>query len=255
MCFDLDSRPPIAPIAGGATSHRRLELTTRDGERFAAFEALAGETPTRAAMLVLPDVRGLHPFFEELSLRFAEHGVTALALDYFGRTAGIGPRGDEFPFMDHVAQVTWPGVRADIEAAARHLASAAPSRALFSVGFCFGGRLAFLTATWSDPTFSGAIGFYGWPSGTGRGGVPAPADHVGEMRAPVLGLFGGADQGITPEVVNGFEQALQGAGVPHQLHSYPGAPHSFFDRKATEFAAESADAWQRVLDFVRSASA
>ena len=73
MCFDLDSRPPIAPIAGGALDAERLVLTAADGNRFPAFRARAAE-PTGAGIVILPDVRGLHPYYEELALRFAEAG-------------------------------------------------------------------------------------------------------------------------------------------------------------------------------------
>jgi carboxymethylenebutenolidase len=71
------------------------------------------------------------------------------------------------------------------------------------------------------------------------------------MRGAVLGLFGEADQGIPPEALATFDQALDAAGVDHEVVAYPGAPHSFFDRKAEDFADASADAWRRVLEFVR----
>src|SRR5258706_2585314 len=101
MCFDLDSRPPIEPIAGGALDAVPITLTAEDGTPFRAFAALPASA-TGAGILVLPDVRGLHPFYEELALRFAEHGVAAVAIDYFGRTAGVGPRGADFEHMPHV---------------------------------------------------------------------------------------------------------------------------------------------------------
>ena len=97
MCFDHDSRPPIAPIAGGALDSMPLVLTAADRNRFAAFRARANE-PSGAGVVILPDVRGLHPYYEELALRFAEHGIDALALDWFGRTAGPEPRGDDFDY-------------------------------------------------------------------------------------------------------------------------------------------------------------
>ncbi len=81
-----------------------------DGTRFAAFAA----TPDEAkgiGVVVLPDVRGLYRFYEELALRFAERGYTAVAIDYFGRTAGVAKRDDDFPFMEHVAQTTRRGSR------------------------------------------------------------------------------------------------------------------------------------------------
>jgi carboxymethylenebutenolidase len=71
------------------------------------------------------------------------------------------------------------------------------------------------------------------------------------MRNPILGLFGGADPGIPAESVAAFEDALTKAGIEHRLVSYDGAPHSFFDRKADEFADASAKAWEETLTFVR----
>ena len=138
MCFDLDSRPPIAPIAGGALDSARLTLEASDGNRFRAFRARA-TTPTGAGMVVLPDVRGLHPFYEELALRLAENGIDALAIDYFGRTAGIEDRGEDFDYMPHVEQTTWTGVQADIRAAAHALRDHDDGRvdSLFTMGFCY----------------------------------------------------------------------------------------------------------------------
>jgi carboxymethylenebutenolidase len=71
-----------------------------------------------------------------------------------------------------------------------------------------------------------------------------------ELEAPILGLMGGADQAISADDVAAFERALEEAGVEHELVTYPGAPHSFFDRKQEEFAEASEDAWRRVLAFV-----
>src|ERR671919_3170319 len=138
MCFDLDSLPPVPVIRGAAVSHRRLELEAADGNRLAAFEALPDE-PGRAAVVVLPDVRGLYRFYEELALRFAERGIGALAIDYFGRTAGAEPRGEDFVYRPHVDQTTPEGVQADVTAAVGHLREEG-YEAIFTIGFCFGGR-------------------------------------------------------------------------------------------------------------------
>jgi carboxymethylenebutenolidase len=203
-------------------------------------------------MVILPDVRGLHPFYEELALRFAENGVDALAIDFFGRTAGVGKRGDGFEHMPHVEQVTWPGVSADIRAAAQHLRMNDEGRvdALFTIGFCFGGRLAYLTAT-LGLGLAGSIGFYGIPIGAGRGGTPAPADVSDQMTNPLLGIWAGADGATSPEGVAEFDRALTASGVEHRFVSYPGAPHSFFDRKADDYADASTAAWAETLTFVR----
>ena len=113
VCFELDSVPPIPVISGAAVSHDDLVLEARDGNRFAAFLATPDE-PAATGVVILPDVRGFYRFYEELALRFAERGYAALALDYFGRTAGVEKRGDDFEYMEHVQQTTPEGVQADI---------------------------------------------------------------------------------------------------------------------------------------------
>jgi carboxymethylenebutenolidase len=251
MCFDLDSRPPIAPIAGGALDSTELTLEAADGNRFRAFRARA-TTSLGAGIVILPDVRGLHPYYEELAMRFAEVGVDALAIDYFGRTAGTGPRGEGFDHQPHVDRLTYDGLVADTRAAAEHLRMQDENRveALFTVGFCMGGRLAFLSPT-LGLGLAGAIGFYGIPVGPGRAGMPAPVDVARDIASPILGLFGGADPSIPPESIAAFEEALSKAGVEHRIVVYEGAPHSFFDRKAEEFSEASAQAWEETLTFVR----
>jgi carboxymethylenebutenolidase len=251
MCFDHDSRPPIPPMAGGAVASSEVVLEAADGNRFRAFEARADDRAARRAIIILPDVRGLHPFYEELALRFAEAGVDALAIDYFGRTAGTDARGGGFEHRPHVERTTYAGLSTDVAAAAEHLSVEGDrARRLFTIGFCMGGRLAFLTATLRGLRLSGAIGFYGGPTGPGRAGMPAPADVADQATCPVLGIFGGADEEISPEDIAALEASLGRAGVEHETVSYPGAPHSFFDRKQADFADESADAWRRVLDFI-----
>src|SRR6266540_6670851 len=134
MCFELDSLPPIRAIEGGAVEHRDLVLESADGTRFAAFAALP-EEPIGKGVVVLPDVRGLYRFYEELALRFAERGIAAVALDYFGRTAGASKRGEDFEYMPHVDQTTPEGIQADVGAAVGHL-RVQGCRAIFKVGFC-----------------------------------------------------------------------------------------------------------------------
>jgi carboxymethylenebutenolidase len=251
MCFDRDSLPPITPISGAAVSHDELVLEAADGNRFAVFAATPDD-PSAAGIVILPDVRGLYRFYEELALRFAERGHAAVAIDYFGRTAGAETRGDDFEFMPHVDQTTAEGVQADVAAAVTRLREQGAT-SIFTVGFCFGGRHSWLAAA-AGHGLAGAIGFYGRP-GLGRDGATGPAQRASELEAPILGLMGGADQGIPVEDVRAFEQALEAAGVEHEVVVYDGAPHSFFDRKFEEHTEASEDAWQRVLTFVAQRTA
>jgi carboxymethylenebutenolidase len=248
VCFELDSVPPIPVIRGAAVSHEDLILDTRDGNRFAAFAA-APEDPTMIGVVVLPDVRGLNRFYEEVALRLAERGFAAVALDYFGRTAGVAKRDDDWDYMEHVGQTTPEGVQADVGAAVEYLRSKGATT-VFTLGFCFGGRNSWLAAA-GGHGLAGAIGFYGRP-GEGRDGTPGPIQRVGEVEAPVLALQAGADHNITAEDNAAFERALADAGVEHEVVTYEGAPHSFFDRKQDAFAAASEDAWARVLSFIET---
>lgn len=251
MCYDDQARPPLPPGAAGAASGEDLVLTSADGTAFAAYRALPAG-PATAVVLVLPDVRGLHRFYKELALRFAEVGVAAIAMDYFGRTAGLTSRDEPFEFMPHVQQLTLAGVYGDAAAALDALRAAGDLPA-FTVGFCLGGSLSFLAGA-EELDLAGVIGFYSGMSRTfdNRGTL---LDRAGEIRRPALGLFGGADQGIPREKVDAFDEALDATGVPHEIVVYPGAPHSFFDRRQEEFAVASADAWARVLAFIAARAA
>lgn len=248
MCFEFDSVPPIPEVSGGAFGHRDLVLTAQDGNSFAAFEALATE-PKGPAVIVLPDVRGLYPFYEELALRFAEQGYDSVAIDYFGRTAGISKRDGEFSYKEHVEQTTASGVTADTAAAIAHLRKADPQRKVFTVGFCFGGSNSWHQAA-NGHRLAGAIGFYGNPNREFPKGAMPLVGRTAEFACPILGLMAGEDSGIPEVEVEGFRNALATAGVEYEIVTYQGAPHSFFDRRHTEFADASTDAWNRVLAFL-----
>jgi carboxymethylenebutenolidase len=249
MCFDLDSSPPIPPISGASIEHRDLVLEATDGNRLAAFAALP-EVPSGIGVVIFPDVRGLYHFYEELALRLAERGYAAVAFDYFGRTAGVGKRGEDFEYMPHVDRTTTEHVQTDAASAIEWMRSpeGGSSSDVFALGFCFGGRHAWLSTAYGH-RLAGAIGFYGRPA-QGRDGAPGPTHRASELESPILALQAGADQGISAEDNAAFDEALTQAGVEHEIVTFPGAPHSFFDRKQEEFASESEDAWNRTLAFI-----
>jgi carboxymethylenebutenolidase len=221
-----------------------MTLTAADGNQFAAFAATSVESKG-PGVVILPDVRGLHHFYEELALRFAEHGYDAVAFDYFGRSAGVGKRDDEFPYKDHVPLTTLEGVTADTAASVALLRNEGPSRPVFTLGFCFGGSNSWHQAA-AGHGLSGAIGFYGNP----RRPPAGPIEFVDRFACPILALMAGNDPGIPGEVVDGFREAMDRAGVESEVVVYSDAPHSFFDRQQESFARESADAWSRVLEFI-----
>jgi carboxymethylenebutenolidase len=254
MCFDYDSRPPelptdliCRPIGGGAAAEL-LTLASDDGTAFSAALTQAPE-PVEPGVVIIPDVRGLYPFYIELAERFAEAGHHAIAFDYYGRTAGLGPRDDEFDYMPHRQQVKLDQALDDLATTAVELRRRTGAGPPVTVGFCFGGSLSFVAGASPDLDLAGVAGLYGVldPSRFDGHGVLTQA---ADIERPVLGLFGGADQAIPAEQIEEFESALSQAGVEHEIHVYSGAPHSFFDRKQEEFAAESEDAWWRILGFL-----
>ena len=250
MCFDTDSRPPLPPIRGSALDARELTLTSRDGTRFHAYAATP-DAPSGAGVVIIPDVRGLHPYYEELVLRFAEAGVHAIAVDLYERTAGDEKRGDGFEYEPHVLKLDPDRVNDDVAAAAEQLRESAER--IYSIGFCLGGRVSLLQAA-TGLGVSGVIGLYAWPVGPHRSGIPAPADEAPGFACPVLSIYGGADAAIPVEQQEAFDHALESAGVEHRTVVYEGAPHSFFDRKAADHAEASAAAWNEILGFMRETS-
>jgi carboxymethylenebutenolidase len=150
-----------------------------------------------------------------------------------------------------VAQTKADQISTDVAACLAYLRSPAGGapRSAFTIGFCFGGSNSWLQAA-NGHGLAGAIGFYGRPLGPTRDGSPTPVDRVREYACPILALFGGGDAGIPAEAAAQFEAALTEAGVVYESVTYPGAPHSFFDRHYVQWADASADAWARILAFI-----
>jgi carboxymethylenebutenolidase len=247
MCFEPTARPPAPPRSGFRANSERISLNTPDGNVAAACLATTTEDGAPGAV-ILPDVRGLHPYYEALANEFAQAGVHALAVDLYGRTAGPHFRDEEFDYAPHRSAANDAGVRADARAAMEHLAGAGCER-VFALGFCFGGRGAFMQA--SREGIAGAVGFYGWPARAEEGGMsPIDEARAGLVRTPVLALYGGADENITEEHRSAYDGALEEAGIDHETVVYPGAPHSFFDKKMTDHADACSDSWRRVLAFM-----
>lgn len=253
MCFAYDAHPPIAPIAGAAVDSQRIVLDSADGTRLNAFAAKPSKN-NGVGVVVMPDVRGLFPFYEELALRFAELGCPSVAVDYFGRTAGLAARDESFAFMDHVVQTRFDTVAADVNAGIAYLRSSegGTAKSIFTVGFCFGGARSWMQTAYT-PDLTGAVGFYGQP-GPGRDGAPGPLARAGELRGPLLLLQSKQDEDWIPlAIVDEFARALTANAIEHEMVLYD-APHSFFDRSAAEYAEASADAWRRIRAFITKCS-
>jgi carboxymethylenebutenolidase len=249
MCYGDDAVPPEPPVAGALGDHGELYLLSADGTEFMTYYAYPGMSRAHSAVVVMPDVRGLHRYYQELADRFATVGLLTVAIDYYGRTTEIGsPRGDSFPWRQHNEQLQPEQVTQDVHAAVTWLRNDRDHQvgSVFTVGFCFGGAQSWRQSA-ADHELAGCIGFYGRPERV--------TDQIGSMRAPLLLLAAGRDEGIPVENVEQFAEQVRVTGGEAELHVYPEAPHSFFDRTAEEYQQECDDAWRRVIDFIDRHSA
>ncbi len=242
MCHDHDSRPPAPPRTGEVRERGVLTLTAADGTEFSAAFAAPGETP-RVGVVILPDVRGLHPYYVALAERFAETGAVAVAIDYFGRTAGLcdetGTRPEDFDFPTHIPQTTPAGIDADITAAIEYLRSRTEAGLpVVTVGFCFGGSHSWRQSG-GDLDLAGCAGFYGKPSVVG--------DAAQRAHRPTVMIIAGADRATPVEDQLALAETMRAGGAEVDAVVYDGAPHSFFDRAFGDWAEACADAWQHVL--------
>jgi carboxymethylenebutenolidase len=242
MCHDHDSRPPAPPRTGDVGERGVLTLTSSDGTDFSAAYAAPTEAP-RVGVVVLPDIRGLHPYYVALAERFAETGAAAVAIDYFGRTAGIsgeaGTRGEDFDWQTHIPQTTPEGIDADITAAIGYLRErTSADLPVVTVGFCFGGSHSWRQSG-GELDLAGCAGFYGKPSIVG--------DAAARAHLPTVMVIAGADAATPVEEQLELAGTMRAAGADVDAVVYDGAPHSFFDRAYGDWADACRDAWEHVL--------
>src|SRR5215210_6685950 len=239
MCHDQDSRPPAPPRGGEVAERGTLTLTAADGTEFsAAYAAPSG--PARVGVVLLPDIRGLHPYYVALAERFAEAGLPALAIDWFGRTAGLagegtgtGVREADFDWQSHIPQTRPASIDADITAAIGYLRERTrPDLPVVTVGFCFGGSHSWRQAA-GDLDLAACVGFYGKPAMVG--------DGADQARKPTLMVIAGADAATPVEDQLALAERMRGGGADVETAVYDGAPHSFFDRAFGEWEDACAD--------------
>jgi carboxymethylenebutenolidase len=242
MCHDHDSRPPAPPRTGDVAERGVLTLASADGTEFSAAYAAPAEG-ARVGVVVLPDIRGLHPYYVALAERFAETGAATVAIDYFGRTAGVcdesGTRPEGFDWQTHIPQTTEQGIDDDITAAIGYLRGRTRSDLpVITVGFCFGG-----SHSWRQSggrlDLAGCAGFYGKPAVVG--------EAAGRAHLPTVMLIAGADAATPVTEQLQLADMMRAAGAEVDAVVYDGAPHSFFDRAFGEWAEACRDAWEHVL--------
>jgi carboxymethylenebutenolidase len=198
------------------------------------------------AVLVIHEVFGLNDHIKSIADRISREGYNALAPNFFVRASERPPKDDSDmqALRKAASSISNDDAVKDMQASLDYLKTVKEIRPKFaSIGFCMGGGFSYQLATHTKD-LSGAVIFYG----------RTPIDLVPMVSCPLLGNFGGKDQGIPPEKVKEFEEALQKAGKTADIKVYPEAGHGFFnDTRPQAYNAEAAaDAWQRTLKFFQT---
>lgn len=208
--------------------------------------------PRRGGVIVIQEAFGVNDHIEDVARRFAAEGYHAVAPDLFHRSGGgTAPYDDFSKVLPLFAGLDDDGILADIDAAFEKLAEAGINAMQTGlVGFCFGGRVAFLAA--ARRQFGAAVGFYGGGIVSARfPQFPALVDEARQLHTPFLGLFGDLDESIPVDDVEVLREELKAAPVATEIVRYSEAGHGFHcDARAGHYHEKSAaDAWQRTLNW------
>jgi carboxymethylenebutenolidase len=226
-----------------------LEVDDGTGMRAWVEHPQAGGGGTRAGILVLQDAFGVGEHIRDVAGRFAAQGYTALAPELFHRTApGFDGTADKLPeALENIRAMTVEGQSADLRAAHAWLAGHADVDAArtAAVGYCMGGRAAFLAN--SVVPLAASISYYG-------GGIAEGLlDRAADLSGPQLLFWAGQDQRIMPEHVRAVEDALRAAEKRYASVVFSQAQHSFFNEPMGRYDADAAaQSWALALEFLRS---
>ncbi|MDX2171202.1 MAG: dienelactone hydrolase family protein [Deltaproteobacteria bacterium] len=227
---------------------------TRDGaviHGVAARPAGAGPFP---GLLLIPDVRGVSPHYEDVACRFADAGFFTYVIDLYSRE-GAPALPDMAAVFAHIAALPDPRVLADLDAAVAMLAARPEVRAdaIGITGFCLGGQYALMAACGGAP-LRACVSWYGMLRyATTNARKPAsPLDLAPRLACPYLGLFGADDALIPPADVDELRAILGRTGKTFDIRVYPDAGHAFFNdaRPDTYRPVASADAFPRAVRFL-----
>jgi len=204
-------------------------------------------------VLVISEIFGVHEYIADTARRLAKAGYYAMAPDLFFRQGDPSMYGEMAKLMaEVVSKVPDAQAMADLDACVAHAQSeGADASRLAITGFCWGGRITWLYAA-HQPKLKTGVAWYGRLVGKATATSPKhPLDLVGQMKAPVLGLYGGQDTGIPVKTVEDMKQALAKVAGPaskSEFVIYPDAPHAFHaDYRPSYRADAAADGWKRML--------
>lgn len=229
------------------------KVPVKDGE-MVAYRAAPAEAKNAPVVLVVSEIFGVHEHIADVCRRLAKQGYLAIAPELFARYGDPRKIANIPDILSNiVARTPDAGVMADLDACVTWAAKNGGDTARLAItGFCWGGRITWLYAA-HNPGLTAAVAWYGRLDGEINERTPKyPLDLAAQIKAPVLGLYGGKDQGIPLDDVESMRDALKKAGGKSQIHIYPDAPHAFHADYRPSYRKDAAeDGWQRMLDWLR----
>jgi carboxymethylenebutenolidase len=217
-----------------------------------AYRAMPSRGQSLPTVLVVQEIFGVHPWIRDVCRRFARLGYFAIAPDLYVRQGDPSQIADTQTLIrDIVAKVPDEQVLRDLDATVAYAQSTgdADTARLGITGFCWGGRIVWMYAA-HDPRLKAAVAWYGPVARVYHEGDRTALDVVENVRAAVLGLYGGADPGIPEESTRRIGDAMRKAGKTVEIVTYPDAPHAFFADYRPSYRKEPAeDAWRRAVDW------
>jgi len=225
------------------------------GGEMPGYRAKPDSAGPHPLVLVVQEIFGVHEHMKDVCRRLAKRGYLAVAPELYARQGDVSKLTNIQDIVSQVvSKVPDAQVMADLDATVQWAkqAEAANAERLGITGFCWGGRIVWLYAAHSAQLKAG-VAWYGRLVGPTDALHPQnPIDVAAALKAPVLGLYGGADAGIPLDAVERMRQALKDANKPSEIVVYPGAPHGFYADYRDSFRADAAaDGWNRMLDWFR----
>ena len=230
-----------------------VKVPVADGEMVAYRAMPAGKTGL-PVVLVISEIFGVHEYIADVCRRLAKEGYLAIAPELFARYGDPRKISNIQDILSGIiAKTPDAGVISDLDACAAWSAKhGGDSGRLAITGFCWGGRITWLYAA-HNPALKAGVAWYGRIDGEVNERTPKyPLDLAGQMKAPVLGLYGSADQGIPMDDIEAMKDAIAKAGGKSQIHVYDGAGHAFHADYRLSYRKDAAeDGWKRMLGWFR----
>jgi carboxymethylenebutenolidase len=229
-----------------------IGIPVADGE-ISGYRAQPGSKGPFPIVLIACEVFGLQEHIKDICRRFSREGYLAIAPDFFCRQGDVSKLESFEEVFKIVSRVPDARVMSDLDAAVEWAAkNKGDARRIGVTGFCWGGRVTWLYAAHSAKAKAGTAWYGRLVADTTELQPQNPIDIVPELKAPVLGLYGGQDPGIPLDTVEKMREALKKAGNPSQIVVYPEAPHGFFADIRPSYRKEAAeDGWKRLLTWFR----